>query len=106
MDNTQKILQMTGLAVRAGKVKFGVYTAISACDSGRAKLVIIPKDLGNSNKRSIEAKCNNTSVPLIALSDKVSLGRACGRDNAAAVTVCDENFKSAILKLYGGGVND
>lgn len=102
---TNKILSMTGLAVRAGKVKFGVFLTLSACDTGKAKLVIIPADLGGSNKRSIEAKCKNTSVPFIMVADKASLGKAVGRENVSALAICDENFKSAILKLYGGGVN-
>lgn len=96
---------MTGLAVRAGKVKFGVFLAQNACDSGKAKLVIIPTDLGASNKRSLEAKCKNTNVPLITVGDKAALGKACGKKELTAVCICDENFKSAILKLYGGGIN-
>lgn len=102
---TDKILGMTGLAVRAGKVKFGVFSTLAACDEGKAKLVIIPADLGNSNRKSIEAKCKNTSVPLIEVSDRAALGKAVGKKDATALAVCDENFKSAILKLYGGGVN-
>lgn len=96
---------MTGLAVRAGRVKFGVFLTLAACDEGKAKLVIIPSDLGASNRRSVEAKCKNTNVPCIAISDKKSLGKALGKENVAALAICDENFKSAILKLYGGGVN-
>ncbi len=102
---TDKILGMTGLAVRAGKVKFGAFLTMAACDEGKAKLVIIPEDLGNSNRRSIEAKCKNTSVPLIVVSDRASLGKAVGKKDVTALAVCDENFKSAILKLHGGGVN-
>ncbi len=103
---TNKILGMTGLAVKAGKVRFGVYLTLSSCDSGKAKLVIIPSDIGGSNRRSIEAKCKNTSVPCIVLSDKAALGKACGRESVSALCVCDENFGNAILKIYGGGVND
>lgn len=97
---------MIGLAQKAGKVRFGVYLTLSSCESGKAKTVIIPSDLGGSNRRSIEAKCKNTLVPYIILSDKASLGKACGRDSVSALCVCDENFGRAILKIYGGGVND
>lgn len=102
---TNKILGMIGLAVRAGKVKFGVFLASSACLSGKAKLIIIPADLGASNRRSLEAKCKSTQVPIIEVGDKVSLSRASGRENVTAIAICDDNFKSAILKLYGGGIN-
>ena len=100
-----KILNMIGLAVRAGKVKFGVFSASLACDKGQAQLVVIPSDLGGSNKRSIEGKCKSTLTPIIVVGDKEALSKACGRENVTAVAICDENFKSAILKLHGGGVN-
>lgn len=96
---------MIGLAVRAGKVKFGVFLTLAACDEGKAKVVVIPSDLGGSNKKSVEAKCKNTSVPCITVGDKESLGKAVGKKEVTALAVCDENFKSAILKLYGGGIN-
>ncbi len=100
-----KILSMTGLAVRAGKVKFGAFLTLAACDEGKAKLVILPGDLGQSNRRSIEAKCKNTNVKVITVADKQTLSHAVGKKDVTAVAICDESFASAILKLYGGGVN-
>lgn len=102
---TNKILGMIGLAVRAGKVKFGVFLTSASCDSGKAKLVIIPTDIGASNRRSIEAKCKATKTPFISVSDKESLSKAVGKKDTVALAVCDESFSSAILKLYGGGIN-
>lgn len=102
---TNKILGMTGLAVRAGKVKFGVFLTLQACDALKAKLVIIPCDIGQSNRRSIEAKCKASNIPCIAIADKESLSKAVGKKDTVALAVCDESFSSAILKLYGGGIN-
>lgn len=102
---TDKILGMTGLAVRAGKVKFGVFLTLAACDEGKAKMVIIPSDLGASNRRSIEAKCKNTNVPFIVVADKDTLSHAVGKKDVSALAICDDSFTSAILKLHGGGVN-
>ena len=103
---TDKLLGMIGLAHRAGKVKFGVYLALSTCESGRAKLVIVPNDLGESNRRAVLAKCEACSIPLITVSEKKALGKACGKEDLASLCITDENFKSAILKIYGGGSND
>ncbi len=102
---TNKILGMIGLAVRAGKVKFGVFLTLSACDTKKAKLVIIPSDIGASNRRSVEAKCKAMEIPCIEVADKEALSKAIGKKDTVALAVCDENFKSAILKLYGGGIN-
>ncbi len=97
---------MIGLAVRAGKVKFGVFLASDACDTGKAKLVVVPTDLGNSNKRNLMGKCKNNSVPIIEVSDKATLSKATGKENTVALAILDDNFASAILKLYGGGANE
>ena len=103
---TDKILGMIGLAHRAGKVKFGVFLTLSHIESKKAKLVIAPCDIGKSNRRSIEAKCEENSVPLIFVSDKKTLGKALGKEETASLCVTDDNFKTAILKIYGGGLND
>ncbi len=99
---TNKILNMIGLAVRAGKVKFGVFLTLAACDEGKAKLVVIPSDLGASNRRNVESKCKFTHVPFITAADKASLSKACGKENVPVLCVCDDSFTSAILKLHGG----
>ena len=97
---------MIGLAVRAGKVRFGVFMTLNACETKKAKLVVVPTDLGASNRRDIEAKCKNASIRVIAVADKQTLGKACGKESVAALAICDENFSSAISKLYGGGANE
>ncbi len=102
---TDKIFGMIGLSVRAGKVKFGVFSTLQAMDTGKARLVVIPADLGQSNRRSIEAKCKMTDTPCIIVGDKESLSKAVGKKDAVSLCICDDNFKSAILKLYGGGIN-
>ena len=97
-----KLLGMLGLAVRAGKVAFGVFLTQKAIDEGKAKLVICSNDTGKSNKRAIEAKCEAKNVPIIFYSDKHSLSHAAGKKDIPALCVCDENFKDAIMKIYGG----
>lgn len=92
-----RLLGMFGLAVRAGKVSFGVFMTEKALDEGRAKLVIAASDIGQSNKRRIENKCKEWNVPLIFYSDKISLSRAAGKKDMPVAGVCDEGFAKAIL---------
>lgn len=92
-----KILGMIGLAVRAGKVAFGVFMTEKAFDEGRAKLVIASEDIGASNRRKIEGKCQNYGIDLIFYSDKSSLSRALGKKDIPVVAICDEGFARAIL---------
>ena len=103
---TDKTLGTIGLAHRAGKVKFGVFLTLSHIENGKAKLVVAASDIGESNKKSIAAKCAQKGVPLIFLADKKTLGKALGKEETVALAVTDDNFKTAILKIYGGGLND
>ena len=95
-----KILGMIGLAVRAGKVAFGVFMTEKALDEGRACLVVASEDIGASNKRKIEGKCKNCGVGLIFYSDKASLSRAVGKKDVPVLSICDEGFAASILKKY------
>ena len=64
-----KLLGMLGLAVRAGKVSFGVFMTEKLVDEGKARLVIAASDIGASNKRRLEAKCSHAGVRIIYYSD-------------------------------------
>ena len=97
-----RLLGMLGMAVRAGKVSFGVFMTEKALDEGRAHLVIAAEDTGASNRRKIEGKCSATGTELIFYSDKESLSRAIGKKDVPIVAVCDEGFSKAIVKIYGG----
>lgn len=97
-----RLLGMLGLAVRAGKVRFGVFMAEKALDEGIAHLVIASEDIGASNRRRIENKCKQCGIQLIFYSDKETLSRAAGKKNMPVAAVCDEGFSKAIVKIYGG----
>jgi ribosomal protein L7Ae-like RNA K-turn-binding protein len=97
-----RLLGMLGLAVRAGKVSFGVFSTLKALDEGRAKVVIASGDIGQSNKRAVENKCNEWDIPLLFYSNKEDLSRACGKKDMPVVGICDEGFSEAIVKIYGG----
>ena len=97
-----RLLGMLGLAVRAGKVCFGVFMTEKALDEGIAHLVIASEDIGASNRRRIENKCKEWGVRLIFYSDKETLSRAAGKKNMPVAAVCDEGFGNAIVKIYGG----
>ena len=97
-----RLLGMLGLAVRAGKTAFGVFLTEKALDEGNASLVIMAEDTGVSNRRKIEKKCKEYSVPLILYSDKKTLSHAAGKKDMPVIAVCDDGFSKAIVKIYGG----
>ena len=95
-----RILGMIGLAVRAGKVRFGVFMTEKAIDEGSACLVVASEDIGVSNRRRIENRCKEYNVELIFYSDKQTLSRAAGKKDMPVLAVCDEGFAKAIVKKY------
>lgn len=97
-----KLLGMLGLCVRAGKAVFGAFSTEKAIMDGSIKCVVASADIGESNKRSIEYKCKSNNIPLIFYSDKDTLSRAVGKKGIPVVGICDDNFSSAIIKIYGG----
>ncbi len=97
-----RLLGMLGLCVRAGKVAFGVFLTEKAIDEGRAKLVVMAEDIGQSNKRKIEAKCKNENIKAIFYSTKEELSRASGKKDVPVICIYDEGFAAAIVKIYGG----
>lgn len=59
-----KLLGMLGLAVRAGKISFGVFMTEKLVEEGKARLVIAASDIGASNKRRLE---QNAAMQAFAL---------------------------------------
>ncbi len=97
-----RLLGMVGLAVRANKAAFGVFMSEKAIDEGRAKLIVAAEDIGASNRRRIENRCDEFDVKLIFYSDKASLSRAAGKKDMPVIAICDDGFAEAIVKIYGG----
>ncbi len=99
-----RLLGMLGLAVRAGKVRFGAFMTERTVSENKAELVIIAEDCGASNARKTEAVCKNASVRRIVYGSKEDISRAVGKKNLPMVCVCDKSFADAIVKIYGGVV--
>ncbi len=97
MDN---FLGMIGLAMRAGKLGCGAYSAVRDAREGRAVLIVAAEDIGAGNRRRIEAVCAECAVPLVLRSTTEELSRGVGRKNVPVVSVRDENFAAAIKKYF------
>ena len=92
-----KILGMIGLAKRAGKTVTGEFLCEREIRSGRAKLIIIARDISDGARKKIIDACNHYGVKYVDFADAERLGRSTGADARMAVCVIDDNFSSAIL---------
>ncbi len=96
-----KLLNMIGLAKRAGKISTGSFICEKMIKSRTAKLVVLACDASENTKKTIGDGCKFYGVEMIEAADMDSLGHAVGADALRAViSVNDNNFAKAILDIY------
>ncbi|WAH35367.1 L7Ae/L30e/S12e/Gadd45 family ribosomal protein [Alicyclobacillus dauci] len=110
MSGIDRVYGLIGLAKRAGQLVDGQERILQAVTARKAKLVIVTEDAGANGRKKLQDKANSYDVPVVTFADKGSLGRAIGRDEAAAIAVMDPGFADKLLErfgeLHGGGAFD
>lgn len=100
MDNP-KLLSLLGMARRAGKLCCGHDGAVGAIRKKSAKLCILSSDSSDRLRKEIsrEAAYEGRDIPVVTMeADMQLLGHATGL-KSAVITVNDEGFANAMLKL-------
>jgi ribosomal protein L7Ae-like RNA K-turn-binding protein len=92
------VLSYVGLATKAGKVVSGEFSTEKSVKTGKGCLVLVAEDASDNTKKKFRNMCDFYEVPMYILSDKVSLGRAMGKEFRASLAIQDANFTGAILK--------
>lgn len=94
-----KVLQLLGLAMRAGKVVSGEEMVIEQIRTGKAKLVFISTDIAKNSEKRIKDKCASYGIPLYEYKTRYDLGRAIGKGERVAIAVIDSGFARSFVKL-------
>lgn len=97
-----KIFGYVGLAKRAGKLSDGTDAVLGSVRAGKSKLVILSNNASAATAKKISDKCSYYNVRLLTYGEMETLGKAVGREFAACVSVNDENFANAIVRLMKG----
>ena len=92
-----RVLMQLGLAVRAGRVAAGGFSAEEAVKSRKARLVLIAEDAKTNTAKKFTDKCTFYKIPFRFYGTKEALGRAVGREERACVAVIDRGFAESIL---------
>lgn len=104
--NDERVLQVLGLAVRAGQVLLGHEAVLKSIQTVRSKLVLVAGDAGSNSAKKYRDKCRYYETPVAFVADRGTLGHACGKPNTVAVSVLDEGFAKKlvglVLEIYGG----
>ena len=92
-----KVLNMIGLAMKAGAINSGEFACEQAIKTGNAFLCIVAKDASDNTKKSFSDSCDFYEVDYVEYGTKESLGHAIGKEYRASIVVCDENLSLSIL---------
>lgn len=101
--NNSKVLRLIGLAMRAGKIKFGSDSCEEAIMQNKVKLVLIAKDASERTKLNFKRLCNDKAIPIYEEFEEYDLSHSIGKQNKVVIGVCDENFSKEIIKILSGG---
>ena len=96
---TDKILNLIGLAMKAGQVVSGEFSVEKCIKSGKAKMVIMAEDASDNTMKKFKDKCNYYNVPIIIYSTKEHLGAALGKELRSSIALTEDGLKNAILKI-------
>jgi len=99
------ILQLLGLAQRAGGVASGEFMTESSVKEGKSHLVILAGDASERTKKQFGDMCKHYKVPYKEYSDKESLGHAIGKEFRASLSVTNEGLARQIVSKIDGGSN-
>lgn len=101
--NNSKVLRLIGLAMRAGKIKFGSDSCIESIMQNKVKVILIAKDASERTKTNFKKLCINRKVPIYEEFEEYDLSHAIGKQNKVVIGVCDDNFSKEIIKILSGG---
>ena len=96
--NEDKILNLLGLAQRAGKVISGDFIVEKAIKRKEPKLVLLAGDCAANNEKKYTQLAETHQIPLHSIDNKEALGTAIGKEVRVVVAVLDDGFAKAIVK--------
>ncbi|MFD1672849.1 ribosomal L7Ae/L30e/S12e/Gadd45 family protein [Agrilactobacillus yilanensis] len=98
MDQTQKLLNLIGLAFRAGALTTGEPQVLKALAAHQLKLVIIASDAGTATQKKLTDKTTYYHVPIHDDLSTEQLTQALGRPRKI-IGVNDAGFAKGMVKL-------
>ncbi|ERL64498.1 hypothetical protein L248_0909 [Schleiferilactobacillus shenzhenensis LY-73] len=96
--NTQKLMNLIGLAQRASRIIAGEAQVLTAVRSTQAKLVFLAADAGEATAKRITDKCAFYQIPLTQALTSAEMTSALGRPRKI-VAVTDAGFARSMEAL-------
>jgi len=94
--NEKRILQLIGLALRAGKLISGEDQVLDSIRTGKCYLVILAADASENTRKRFQDKCLSYGVKLVSIADRYALGHAIGKAHRVVLGITDTGFAEKI----------
>jgi len=95
----KKFLSMLGIGKKAGLIVSGEMSCIQSIKERKSKLLIIALDASNNTKKKFYSLCKKEKVKFIEIGLKEELGIAIGKGLTSVISVNDEAFSKALVKI-------
>ncbi|MGG5343781.1 YlxQ-related RNA-binding protein [Enterococcus sp. AZ192] len=97
----EKILNLLGLAMRAGKLVTGEELTLADIRSNKAKFVFVAADASENTRKKIKDKCSYYKVPTDESFTQSEISHAIGRTRMI-VGINDQGFATKFKELIKG----
>ena len=98
INNTNKILNLIGIAQRAGAVITGENLVLTKIRQKKLSFVFLAIDTGQATAKKITDKCSTYSIPISKRFNKDQLSHAIGK-NRTIIGIQDSGFGKQFVKL-------
>ena len=101
-----KILNMLGLAKKAGRLKTGGSVLEQSVKAGHICLLLAARDASEGSRKKMRNMAAYRSIPSLEWGSKEELGKALGRGECAGAGIIDEGFGTKIRALIEADLKD
>lgn len=96
--NEQKIMNLLGMAQRAGRLASGDFAVTQSLEKGQAKLLLVAADASEETQKRYRQLAAKANIEMFCLGDRERLGHCIGKEFRAAVAVLDAGFANAMVR--------
>ena len=97
-----RMLNMLGLCMRAGRIISGEKACVQAVRAGGACAVVLDRAAAKNAVKSVSDACAYNEVPLVYAPEN-ELGAAIGKPGRMVAAITDPSMADRILELADGG---
>ena len=101
----QKVLNLLGLATRAGQLVSGEEIVIDAMRKNKAKIVFLGNDCSENTLDKFKKKCFHYKTELNTMFSSEEISHSIGK-NRMVIALTDQGFYTTIKKYLGGVENE